>query len=264
MVASVIRIRGLRKSFGDLVAVDDIDLHAPAGEILALLGPNGAGKSTTVKCLVGLMVPDAGELAVAGHDVRRDPVEARRALSYMPEIARVHDALTPTEYLRLKGRLFDVPEAEIDGRTSRLLDGFGIGDRAHHPIAGFSKGMAQKVALAAALLPSPRVLVLDEPLSGLDVETTMVVKEVLREFAARGGTVLYCSHLLDVVETLAHRVAVIDRGRMQATGTMQELRAQAGRGVGARLEELFQTLTHAADPAVRARAILGNPDPPAR
>jgi ABC-2 type transport system ATP-binding protein len=254
----VIRIRGLRKTYGELVAVAGLDLDAAEGEILALLGPNGAGKSTTVKCLVGLLRPDAGELSVAGHDALREPARARRALCYVPEIARVHDALTPVEYLQLKGRLFELTDPEIDARTGRLLAGFGLADRGDQAMAGFSKGMAQKVSLAAALLPAPRALVLDEPLSGLDVETTMVVKEVLREFAARGGTVLYCSHLLDVVETLAHRVAVIDRGRLQAVGTMDELRARSGAGADARLEGLFRTLTRAGDPRVRAREILGS------
>src|SRR5690606_26266220 len=130
----------------------------------------------------------------------------------------------------LKGRLFDVAEDAIEERTAGLLAGFGLDARRDHPMAGFSKGMTQKVALAAALLPAPRCLVLDEPLSGLDVETTLVVKELLREFAARGGTVLYCSHVLDVVETLAHRVAVVDRGRLVAVGSMQELRSRAGAG----------------------------------
>lgn len=257
MVGAVIRIRGLRKTYGDLVAVDGLDLDAAEGEVLALLGPNGAGKSTAVKCLVGLLRPDAGELSIAGHDAVREPALARRALSYVPEIARVHDALTPVEYLQLKGRLFDVADAEIAERSDRLLEGFGLADRRDQAMSGFSKGMAQKVSLAGALLPRPRALVLDEPLSGLDVETTMVVKELLREFAARGGAVLYCSHLLDVVETVAHRVAVIDRGRLQAVGTMDELRSGAGEGADARLEELFRKLTHAGDPGARAREILG-------
>ena len=253
----MIRIAGLRKSFGDVVAVDGLDLHAAAGEILALLGPNGAGKTTTIRCLVGLTVPDAGQLEIAGHDLRREPIDARRAISYVPEIARLHDALTPTEYLALKGRLFDVDEATIAARTTSLLAGFGLDARRDHSMAGFSKGMTQKVALAAALLPAPRCLVLDEPLSGLDVETTLVVKELLREFAARGGTVLYCSHVLDVVETLAQRVAVLDRGRLVAVGSMEELRARAGAGDDVTLEALFQTLTAASDPVARARAILG-------
>jgi ABC-2 type transport system ATP-binding protein len=252
----MIRIVGLRKSYGDLVAVDGLDLDAHEGEILALLGPNGAGKSTTVQCIVGLLEPDAGTIVVHGHDIARERVAARRATSYVPEVARLYDALTPTEYLELKGRLFEVDEQTLAARIERVLDGFGLGDRRHTPMSGFSKGMTQKVSLAAALVTEPSVLVLDEPLSGLDVETTLVVKEVLRGFAAGGRTVLYSSHVLDVVETLADRVAVLDRGRLVACGTMAELREQAGAGAGARLEALFQQLTRSADPVARARRIL--------
>lgn len=258
----MLRITGLRKSYGDLVAVENLDLHAEAGQVYALLGPNGAGKSTTVKCLVGLLEPDSGQIEVDGVDAIADPPAAKRRISYVPEVAHLYEELTPTEFLALRGRLYDMDESRIAASTTRLLDGFGIGDRAHTPIGEFSKGMTQKVALAAALLTAPRLLVLDEPLSGLDVETTLVFKEILRTFAARGGTVLYCSHLLDVVETLADRVAVIDRGKVVGSGTLDELRQQVG-GDGAgdasasRLEALFQTLTKSADPALRARQILG-------
>ncbi|MBK8976019.1 MAG: ABC transporter ATP-binding protein [Planctomycetes bacterium] len=259
----MIRVRGLRKSFGDLVAVDGVDLDAEPGRILAVLGPNGAGKSTTVKCLVGLLEPDAGELVVAGHDLRKSPAQARRALSYVPEVAQLHDALTPLEYLQLRGRLFGLPEARIVTHGEALLDGFGLLERRDHPMAGFSKGMQQKVALASALLTRPRVLILDEPLSGLDVESTLVVKEVVRRFAMGGGTVLYCSHLLDVVESLADRVAVLARGRILAQGTLAELRSAAGAGSDARLDALFQQLTRSVDPVLRAAAILADPDAPA-
>ncbi len=256
----MLRIRGLRKSYGKLVAVDGIDLDAAGGEILALLGPNGAGKTTTVKCMVGLLDPDAGEIEIAGHDLKREPLQARRAMSYAPEVARLYDALTPEEYLRLKGRLFDMDEGKIDAGIDRLLEGFELASRRSEPMLGFSKGMTQKVSLAAALIIEPKILVLDEPLSGLDVETTMVVKEVLRLFAARGGSILYCSHLLDVVENLAHRVAVIDKGKLLAKGSIDELRQQAGAKADARLEALFQQLTESADPERRAQAILGDPD----
>ncbi len=254
---TMIRIRALRKTYGELVAIDALDLDAEPGRILALLGPNGAGKSTTVQCVVGLLEPDAGTIEVAGHDIAREPAAARAALSYVPEVARLYDALTPEEYLELKGRLFELDEAKIAERIDCLLEGFDLADRRREPMSGFSKGMLQKVAISAALLTEPSVLVLDEPLSGLDVETTLVVKEVMREFSRTGGTVLYCSHMLDVVETLAHVVAVIDRGRLQAVGTMDELRRQAGAGEHTRLEAIFQQLTASGDPVVRARTILG-------
>ncbi|MFO1053445.1 MAG: ABC transporter ATP-binding protein [Planctomycetota bacterium] len=251
----MIEVRGLRKCYGDVVAVQGLDLTAERGSILALLGPNGAGKSTTIRCIVGLTEPDTGTVRVAGHDVRTDPTAARRATSYLAEVTRVHDALTPLEYLRLKGRLFDLSEATIAARAERLLAGFGLLERRHEPMAGFSKGMVQKASLAAALIVEPQVLVLDEPLTGLDVDATLVFKEVLRGFSQAGGTVLYSSHLLDVVETLADAVAVIDRGRLLALGSLAELRARAG-GSASRLDEVFRALTQAADPAERAREIL--------
>jgi len=252
----MLRIQGLRKSYGDRVAVEGLDLEAAAGEITALLGPNGAGKSTTVHCVVGLLRPDAGTIVVDDVDALARPMAARRRIGYVPEVARIHDALTPMEYLQLKGRLFDLDEDRIARGAARLLDGLGLGDRVDQPMAAFSKGMTQKVCLAAGLLTDPTVLVLDEPLSGLDVETAMVVKELMREFARRGGSVLYCSHMLDVVETVAHRIIVLDKGARRASGTLAELRQEAGGG-DQRLEELFRSLTASSDPVAKARAILG-------
>ena len=249
----MIRIEGLRKTYGEVVAVDGLDLTVEAGRITALLGPNGAGKTTTVSCIVGLTEPDSGRILVGEADAVADPVTAKRKLSYVPEVANLYQALTPDEFLSLKGRLFDLDEAKIEAGIERLLDGFGIGDRRREPMLGFSKGMTQKVALASALIVEPEVLVLDEPLSGLDVETTSVFKEILREFSKNGGAVLYCSHMLDVVETLAHRVAILAKGELVAIGTLEELRA----GGDQRLEEIFRQLTSASDPAARARAILG-------
>ena len=224
------------------------DLGIAAGEILALLGPNGAGKSTTVKCLVGLLRPDAGSIRIAGLDALADPAAARRVIGYLPEVARLHEVLTPWEFLRLKGRLFDIDEAAIRARGERLLAGFGLLERGDDPMVGFSKGMTQKVSIAAALITDPKLLVFDEPLSGLDVTTTLVVKELMKEFAARGGAVLHCSHLLDVVETTAHRIAVLDRGQLLACGTAAELRTQVGAGAGVHLDAVFRTLVKASDP----------------
>jgi ABC-2 type transport system ATP-binding protein len=256
-MARMLQLRGLRKAYGDLVALHGLDLDVRAGEILALLGPNGAGKSTTVKCVVGLLQPDAGSVHVDGHDANSDPAAARRRTGYVPEIPRLHDALTPVEFLLLKGRLFGLDDAAIAAASARMLAGFGIGERGEEPMAGFSKGMQQKVSLAAALLTEPRLLVLDEPLSGLDVETTFTVKELMRAFAARGGGVLYCSHMLDVVQTVAHRVAVLHHGRLLACGTVDELRQAAGSGGDADLGSVYRQLTRANDPVAAARAILG-------
>jgi ABC-2 type transport system ATP-binding protein len=253
----MLQIRGLRKAYGDLVAIAGLDLDVRAGEVLALLGPNGAGKSTTVKCTVGLQHPDAGTITLDGIDALADPTSCKRRIGYLPEVARLHEALTPREFLLLKGRLFDLEDAAILAAADRLLDGFALQDRIDEPMAGFSKGMLQKVSIAGALLTGPKLLVFDEPLSGLDVNTTMVVKELMLEFAHAGGAVLYCSHLLDVVEAIAHRVAVLDRGQLVACGTLDELRRGAGAGDDMRLEAVFRALTRASDPRAIARAILG-------
>lgn len=253
----MLRLAGLRKAYGPLVALHGLDLAIAPGEILALLGPNGAGKSTAVKCIVGLLRPDAGSVHVDGVDALADPAAARRRIGYLPEVARLHEVLTPWEFLLLKGRLFDVDDASVRARGERLLAGFGLLDRADEPMVAFSKGMVQKVSIAAALLTGPRLIVFDEPLSGLDVTTTLVVKELMREFAARGGAVLHCSHLLDVVEHTAHRIAVLDRGRLLACGSASQLRAQVGAGADVHLDAVFRSLVKASDPAATARAMLG-------
>ena len=253
----MLRLEGLRKSYGSFTALHGLDLTIGAGEILALLGPNGAGKSTAVKCIVGLLRPDAGRITIAGVDALAAPTAARALVGYLPEVPRLHEVLTPWEFLLLKGRLFDVDEATIRARGERMLAGFGLLDRADEPMVGFSKGMLQKVSIAAALLTAPRLLVFDEPLSGLDVTTTLVVKELMREFAAKGGAVLHCSHLLDVVEATAHRIAVLDHGRLLADGTAAELRTQVGAGADVHLDSVFRSLVQASDPVAAARAILG-------
>ncbi len=253
----MLSITGLRKAYGAFVALHGLDLAIAPGEVLALLGPNGAGKSTTVKCLVGLLRPDAGSIRIAGIDALADPAPARAAVGYLPEVARLHEVLTPWEFLLLKGRLFDLDDGTIRTRGERMLGGFDLLDRADEPMVGFSKGMLQKVSIAGALLTDPKLLVFDEPLSGLDVTTTLVVKELMREFAAKGGAVLHCSHLLDVVESTAHRIAVLDQGRLLACGTAAELRRQAGAGADARLDAVFRSLVRASDPRAAARAILG-------
>jgi len=253
----MLALRGLRKTYGSFTALHGLDLSIAGGEILALLGPNGAGKSTTVKCLVGLLRPDTGQITIDGTDALAQPNEAKRKVGYLPEVARLHEVLTPWEFLLLKGRLFDIPDAVIRARGERMLSGFDLDGRGDEPMVGFSKGMVQKVSIAAALLTEPKLLVFDEPLSGLDVTTTLVVKQLMHEFAARGGAVLHCSHMLDVVETTAHRIAVLDQGRLLACGTAAELRQQVGASSGAHLDAVFRTLVKASDPIAAAKSILG-------
>lgn len=252
----MLAIANLRKSYGTFVALDGLDLAIKPGEILALLGPNGAGKSTAVKCLVGLLKPDTGSVTIDGQDALTNS-SARRLIGYLPEVARLHETLTPWEFLLLKGRLFDLDDSTVAERGARSLKGFGIHDRKDEPMVAFSKGMLQKVSISAALLTNPKLLVFDEPLSGLDVTTTLTVKQLMHEFAARGGAVLHCSHMLDVVENTADRIAVLDKGKLLACGTASELRQQAGAGADEHLDDVFRSLVNASDPAAAAKAILG-------
>jgi ABC-2 type transport system ATP-binding protein len=253
----MLRLHGLRKTYGDFVALHGLDLEIAGGETLALLGPNGAGKSTAVKCIVGLLQPDAGSVHVDGIDALREPAPARRRIGYLPEVARLHETLTPWEFLLLKGRLFDLDDSVVAARADRLLTGFAIADRKDEPMVAFSKGMLQKVSISAALLTEPKLLVFDEPLSGLDVTTTQIVKQLMHEFARRGGAVLHCSHLLDVVEHTADKIAVVDKGRLLACGTAAELRTQVGAADGTHLDSVFRSLVQASDPTAAANAILG-------
>jgi ABC-2 type transport system ATP-binding protein len=252
----MLAIADLKKSYGTFVALHELNLSIAPGEILALLGPNGAGKSTAVKCLVGLLRPDSGSVQINGINALTDPA-ARRLVGYLPEVARLHETLTPREFLQLKGRLFDLDDNIIAERGERSLQGFGILDRQDEPMVSFSKGMLQKVSITAALLTDPKLLILDEPLSGLDVTTALVVKQLMNEFANRGGAVLHCSHMLEVVENTAHKIAVLDKGKLLACGTAEELRQQAGASSDDRLDTVFRSLVQASDPATAANTILG-------
>jgi ABC-2 type transport system ATP-binding protein len=253
----VIRIEGLQKRYGDHVAVAGLSLAVEPGQVFGLLGPNGAGKSTTIKCAVGLLAPDAGRIIVGGHDITADPIAAKATLSYLPEGAALYDALTPREVLALRGRLFHVAEATIARRTELLLGALELGAWMDTPVSALSKGMRQKAGIALALVTDPRVLVLDEPLTGLDVNATLLVKELLSGLALRGKTILYSSHVLDVVEKICDRIAIIANGELIAEGTFDELRAQTvGGSPDTTLDEVFRALTASADPQAQARALL--------
>lgn len=254
-LAELAALRGVSMRFGDTLALEALDLVVRRGEVFGLLGPNGAGKTTAIRILCGLLEPTTGRAHIGGWDVARDPLAARRRLGFVPDGAPLYQNLSPRQHLHLVGRLHGLREAFLHEETQRLLEAFGLSSRMDDPVGSFSHGMRQKTALACALLPRPELLVLDEPLSGLDAETTGVVKEVLRGWAERGGGVLYTSHLLDVVERVCDRMAVLHEGRLVACGTLDELRRQAGREDS--LEAVFRALTSAQDPAVKAARILG-------
>jgi ABC-2 type transport system ATP-binding protein len=243
------------KRYGDRQALADFSLAVHPGEVVGLLGPNGAGKTTAMRLLCGLVPPDQGRVEIAGQDVQRQPIEARKNLGYVPDGAPLYSNLTPIEHLELVGRLHGMPESAIAHESERLLRGLELHERRADPVRAFSRGMRQKVAIACALLPRPALLVLDEPLSGLDTSTAMVIKALMRSWGDRGRAVLVTSHLLEVVERVCDRMAILAQGRMLACGSFEELRAQSGGG--STLDEVFRTLTHSEDPARVAERILG-------
>jgi ABC-2 type transport system ATP-binding protein len=238
----------LRKSF-DRSAVDGLDLAIRAGEFYTLLGPNGAGKTTTLRMVVGLLQPDAGSICVLGIDALADPVTAKQVMAWISDEPMIYDKLTPFEYLEFVGGLWGIDAAHAESCARGLIDWLGLGPHAHQRCEGFSKGMRQKVALAGALVHEPRIIILDEPFTGLDAGSARQVKTVLREHVAAGGTVIMTTHILEVAERMADRIGVIARGRLIAQGTLEELRRQAGNGSSS-LEDTFLALV--AEQAVAA------------
>jgi ABC-2 type transport system ATP-binding protein len=246
MAAVTIAINHLRKTYGPKVAVNDLTMRVEPGEILGFLGPNGAGKSTTVKILTGLLSPDAGTAEVAGFNVVSQPLEAKKRLGYVPEAPVVYDTLTADEYLELIGCLYHIDRRTLLDRRTELLELFDLEAVRHQRLKEFSKGMRQKVVFAAAMIHRPEVLILDEPLDGLDANTAMVIKELLRKLAAQGRTIMFSSHILEVVERVCTRIVIINEGRFVAQGTSADICAQTG---ASSLDEAFGRLTGIRDVA---------------
>ena len=235
-----LELKGLTKSF-DRPAVDGLDLSVRAGEFYALLGPNGAGKTTTLRMVAGLLEPDAGEISIFGVDARRDPVAAKRLVAWVSDEPMIYEKLTPFEYLEFVAGLWSLDAAAAEARARELFDWLGLAPHAHERCQGFSKGMRQKVALAGALVHDPRLIILDEPLTGLDAGSARQVKEVFAERVRSGVTVIMTTHILEVAERMAERIGVLARGRLIAEGTLEELRGRAGKA-GSSLEEVFLDL----------------------
>ncbi|WP_235523871.1 MULTISPECIES: ABC transporter ATP-binding protein [unclassified Caulobacter] len=229
----------------------DLDLTVHAGELYALLGPNGAGKTTTLRMVAGLTKPDKGEISVFGIDARADPAAAKAITAWAPDEAMVYDRLTPLEYLEFVAGLWNVEPKAAKARAEDLLAKLGLAAEARTRCEGFSRGMKQKVALAGALIHDPRLLILDEPLTGLDAAAARLVKDMLQERVDAGGTVILTTHILEVAERMADRIGIIAGGRLLAEGTLDALRAQtrkggAGEGKdGSSLEDVFLQLTAA-------------------
>ena len=234
-------VRGLCKAFGR-PAVDRLDLAIPAGEIYALLGPNGAGKTTTLRMICGLLTPDAGSIEIAGTNALAAPAAAKQVTAWLPDEPLLYDRLTPLEYLEFVAGLWRVPAQLARARAEALLLELGLWAHRGEPCEGFSRGMRQKTALAGALLHDPALLVMDEPLSGLDAAASRQVKDLLRARVRGGRSVVLTTHVLDVAERLADRIGILQAGRMRAEGTFAQLRQRAGQGE-ATLEDVFLHLT---------------------
>ena len=238
-----LEVRGLAKRF-ERPAVDGLDLAVRAGEFYALLGPNGAGKTTTLRMIAGLMRPDAGSIRIGGIDALGDPVAAKQITAWLSDEPMIYDKLTPREYLEFVAGLWAVEPTLAEARADELLRWLGLSANADDRCESFSKGMRQKVALAGALVHEPRVIILDEPLTGLDAGSSRQVKTVLRERTRAGGTVIMTTHILEVAERMADRIGVIAQGKLVAEGTLAELRLQAGErtDASASLEDTFLAL----------------------
>jgi ABC-2 type transport system ATP-binding protein len=223
----VIEISHVSKSYnkGKVKAVDDLNLVVPPGEIFGFLGPNGAGKTTTIKLIVGLLKPDAGTITVEGFDIRRDGLKSKLITSYVPDYPSIYERLTGLEYLNFIGDVYGVSKRERLERIEKWLDIFELRPAVANPIQSYSHGMKQKIVLTAALLPAPRVMVLDEPLVGLDPRAAHQLKELMREHCSQGKTLFFSTHIMEVAEKLCDRIGIINKGKLIACGTMEELKA---------------------------------------
>jgi ABC-2 type transport system ATP-binding protein len=243
----------LSRSYGSKWALQKLDLQVASGEILGFLGPNGAGKSTTVKILTGMIKPTYGRALVAGIDVVQDPIAVKRRIGYVPESSALYDSLSAREYLELVACLYHEPRDMARQRIDELLERFDLSAARDQRLSEYSKGMKQKVLIASALMHRPDVLFLDEPLTGLDANAALVVKELIRSLAAQGRTIFFCSHVLEVVERVCTRIVIIDRGVAIADGTAQDIAARAG---ASSLEAAFVALTGRRDAASVTQELL--------
>jgi len=239
-LSPALEIRGLTKVF-DRPAVDALDLTVYAGEFYALLGPNGAGKTTSLRMVAGLLQPDAGSVRVLGIDALADPVAAKQIMAWVSDEPMIYDKLTPLEYLEFVAGLWGCDAAVAEPAARELLASLGLGAHLQQRCEGFSKGMRQKVALAGALVHEPRLIILDEPLTGLDAVSARHVKGLLQARVQAGCTVIMTTHILEVAERMADRIGVIASGRLIAEGTLAELRRQNGQG-DTSLEDMFVAL----------------------
>jgi len=250
----MIEAHGLTKRYGETPAVDNLELQVAAGEIFGFLGPNGAGKTTTIKMLVGLLRPSSGRAFIGGHDIQTQPLAAKALIGFVPDTPFLYEKLTGLEFLRFIGRLYGLEPAQSGQRAQELLEMFDLADRASDLVQGYSHGMRQKLTLAAALIHQPRVFFLDEPTVGLDPKSARQVKDLLRQLTTQGTCIFMSTHILEIAERMCDRIGIIDRGRLIACGTMEELRAAGGIGT---LEDIFLQVTGGAEVAELASQLEG-------
>lgn len=248
----MLEARHLVKRFHGITAVNDVSFVVRPGEIVGYLGPNGSGKTTTGRMLTGLLEPSSGSVWCDGKDVRADLIGFRRRLGYVPEEPYLYPFLSGREYLELIGNLRELPSGLLQRKMSALLELFGLGDSADLALSSYSKGMKQKVLIIAALLHDPDTIIFDEPESGLDVTSSLVLRNLVQTLAGRGKAILYSSHVLEIVEKLCTRVVILHEGRVVAESIVDALRAQAG---ALSLAGVFSQLTDK-DPSVIARDIV--------
>lgn len=238
----MIRLESLTKTYGKFVAVDNIDLHVPRGTMFGFVGPNGAGKTTTLRIIAGIMRPTAGRIWLGGDDVVADPMAAKARLGFIPDRPFLYEKLTGAEFLQFVAGLYGQDGEVVEKRIDELLEVFELSRWKHELIESYSHGMRQKLIISSALIHRPECIVVDEPMVGLDPKAARLLKDILRQFVDRGGTVLMSTHTLDIAETLCDKIAIIQAGKIVAQGTMAELREQTAAG-NASLEELFLKLT---------------------
>ena len=238
----MITLRNLTKEFGQQVAVRQLNLEIPDGQLVGLLGPNGAGKSTTIKMLTGMLLPTSGTARINGSDVVNDPLDVKRIIGYVPETGAVFESLTAWEYLHLVAALYHIPESEAQSRIEQFGQFFDLTTTTlqDKQLSAYSKGMRQKVVITSALLHNPKIVFLDEPLNGLDANAALSLKTLITSLAREGKTIVYCSHILDVVERICERVVIIHQGSIVADGTVPELLEQTKQKS---LEHVFNKLT---------------------
>lgn len=238
---TLIKAEQLTKRYGSVPVVNELNLEVKAGEIFGFLGPNGAGKTTTIRMLTGLLEPSAGRAFICGHDVVKEPAQAKALLAYVPDQPKLYGKLTAREFLALMADLYRMPKDISRERGDQLLSLFNLEDRADELLEGYSHGMRQKVVLAAALVHQPRVILMDEPTVGLDPASARLLKDVLQELARQGATIFVSTHILEIAERLCHRVGILKQGQLIAQGSPAELRQQVGGSDS--LEDIFLELT---------------------